>query len=137
VKCIVRDGDGDGDGGRILFVRHTYGDRRVWELPGGGLRRGEEPAAAVRREMREELGIELAELREVGRVEVSGSHKRTLLHCFEAGAGAAPLRLKAAEIAEARWVPAGAPPRPLGPHAETLLDRWVGGASGSGAGPIT
>jgi 8-oxo-dGTP pyrophosphatase MutT (NUDIX family) len=116
VKCIVRDGTG-----RVLFVRHAYGDRRLWELPGGGLRRTEEPEAAVRREMGEELGIELAELRAVGEVEIEGSHKRTLLHCFAATTGGAPLRLAAAEIAQARWASPKAPPQPLGPDVARLL----------------
>jgi ADP-ribose pyrophosphatase YjhB (NUDIX family) len=120
VKCILRDGD------RVLFVRHTYGRRNAWEIPGGGLRRGEAPEAAVRREMREELGIELAGLREAGRVEVTGNHKRTLLHCFEAHPGAPRLRLAAAEIAEARGAPAAAPPQPLGPDAATLVERFLG-----------
>ena len=119
VKCILRDGD------RVLFVRHTYGRRDAWEIPGGGLRRGEAPESAVRREMREELGIGLAELREAGRVEVTGSHKRTLLHCFEARPDAPRLRLAAAEIAEARWAPPDAPPRPLGPDAAILVERFV------------
>ena len=119
VKCILRDGD------FVLFVRHAYGRRHAWEIPGGGLRRGEAPEAAVRREMREELGIGLADLREAGRVEVTGSRKRTLLHCFEARPDAPRLRLAAAEIAEARWAPAGAPPRPLGPDAATLVDLFV------------
>ena len=116
VKCIVRDGR------HALFVRHTYGRRSDWELPGGSLGRREAPEAAVRREVREELGVELRDLREVVRVEVSGQHKRTLLHCFEGSvAGGAPVRLAAAEIAEARWAPLDAPPRPLGEHAATLL----------------
>ena len=51
VKCLLRHD------GRVLFIRHTYGDRRVWELPGGGVARGETPAAAVVREAREELGV--------------------------------------------------------------------------------
>jgi len=54
--------------------------------------------------------------------EVAGSHKRTLLHCFTAGTGGAPVRLAAAEIAEARWAPADAPPQPLGPDAATILE---------------
>ena len=116
MKCIVRDG------AQALFVRHTYGRRSEWELPGGTLGRREAPEAAVRREMREELGVELRDLREVVRVEVAGMHKRTLLHCFEAAvAGGSPVRLAEAEIAEARWAPLDAPPQPLGEHAETLL----------------
>jgi 8-oxo-dGTP pyrophosphatase MutT (NUDIX family) len=116
VKCIVGD-----DRGRVLFVRHAYGDRASWELPGGGRRRWEDPEAAVRREMREELGIELVDLREVGEVEISGSHKRTLLTCFAARTGGAPIRLAAAEIARARWASPGAPPQPLGPDAAALV----------------
>jgi ADP-ribose pyrophosphatase YjhB (NUDIX family) len=115
VKCFVRDGD------RVLFVRHTYGRRGIWELPGGGLRRGEQPSSAVRREMREELSLDLEALREVGTVEVSGDHKRTRIVCFEADAGRAPLRLARAELAEAVWAAPSAPPRPLGADAARLL----------------
>lgn len=129
VKCIVRS---DG-GGEVLFVRHTYGERGSWELPGGGLRRREQPEAAVRREMREELGIDLVDVREVGRVEVAAHHKRTLLHCFAARTGGAPLRLAAAELAEARWAPHDAPPQPLGPDAAALLRLAVGAAGAPSA----
>jgi 8-oxo-dGTP pyrophosphatase MutT (NUDIX family) len=117
VKCVLRDADG-----RVLFVRHTYGDRRSWQIPGGGLRRGEDPERAVRREIREELGIELAELRAAGRVEVAGRHKRTELHCYVAAvARGAVLRVDAGELAEVRWAAPGEPPRPLGADAVTLL----------------
>jgi 8-oxo-dGTP pyrophosphatase MutT (NUDIX family) len=119
VKCIVRDDDG-----RVLFVRHAYGDRAGWELPGGGRRRSEDPEAAIRREMHEELGIELRDLRVMGEVEIVGSHKRTLIRCFAASTGGAPVRLAAAEIAQARWAPPDAPPRPLGQDAAALV-QWV------------
>jgi 8-oxo-dGTP pyrophosphatase MutT (NUDIX family) len=115
VKCVVRDGD------RVLFVRHTYGRRDIWELPGGGLRRGEEPAAAARREMLEELGMSLGDLRELATVEVTGDHKFTRLVCFEADAGSATLRLAAGELAEARWAQPSTPPQPLGRDAATVL----------------
>jgi 8-oxo-dGTP pyrophosphatase MutT (NUDIX family) len=114
------------DGGRVLFVRHTYGDRISWELPGGGMHRREDPEAAVRREMREELGIELVDVRAEAEVEIARSYKRTLLHCFEATTGGAPLMLDHAELAEARWARADAPPRPLGPDAAALLARVPG-----------
>jgi ADP-ribose pyrophosphatase YjhB (NUDIX family) len=116
VKCII------GDGERVVFVRHTYGDRSAWELPGGGVRRGEPPEATVRREMREELGVELDDLRAAGAIEVAGHGKQTLLHCFAARPRTTELRVAPAEIAEARWAPVTAPPRPLGPHAAAVLD---------------
>jgi len=49
VMVLARDGEG-----RVLLVRHSYGSG-LWTLPGGGLRRGEDPAAAAAREFAEEL----------------------------------------------------------------------------------
>lgn len=46
------------DGSRVLLVRKTYGNR--WDIPGGYVDRGESPAAACQREIKEELGIERA-----------------------------------------------------------------------------
>lgn len=41
---------------RVLLVRKTYGNR--WDIPGGYVDRGESPADACRREIREELRID-------------------------------------------------------------------------------
>lgn len=41
--------------GKVVLVRHTYA--KGWRLPGGGVRRGEEPAEAVLRELEEEIGL--------------------------------------------------------------------------------
>jgi len=44
--------------GRVLVGYHRYKDPVPWSLPGGMVRRGEDPAAAVVRELGEELGVE-------------------------------------------------------------------------------
>jgi 8-oxo-dGTP pyrophosphatase MutT (NUDIX family) len=51
VKGMLVSGDD------IVLVRHTY--QRSWLLPGGKIRRGETPEAALRRELDEELGATL------------------------------------------------------------------------------
>ncbi len=42
--------------GRVLLAHHTY-RQRAWGLPGGLIRRNEQPSEAVERELREELGV--------------------------------------------------------------------------------
>lgn len=51
--------------GRILIARRRAGDRfgGLWEFPGGKIQSGESPEECLRRELREELGVE-AEVRE-------------------------------------------------------------------------
>ncbi|MEO9461295.1 MAG: NUDIX domain-containing protein [Marinomonas sp.] len=56
VSVILRD-----EAGRVLLLRHSYG-APVWALAGGGLSASENPAEGARREVREELGIEITEL---------------------------------------------------------------------------
>ena len=119
VKCVVREGEG------ILLVRHSYGDRRRWELPGGGIKRGEEPRDAAAREAREELGIDVPAWRSLGAVKVRGYGKRTTLLCFEARPSDRALTVDAGEIEEARWFDLAEPPRRLGPDTKMVLARLV------------
>jgi 8-oxo-dGTP pyrophosphatase MutT (NUDIX family) len=41
--------------GKVILVRHSYA--RGWRFPGGGVKRGEPPADALLRELREEIGL--------------------------------------------------------------------------------
>jgi 8-oxo-dGTP pyrophosphatase MutT (NUDIX family) len=97
VKCVITRGD------EVLLVRHTYGPQGRWELPGGGIKRREEPRAAARREAHEELGVDIDDWRPLGDLFERIDGKRDTLWCF-----AAPLRGRdvvtdGTEIAEARW----------------------------------
>jgi ADP-ribose pyrophosphatase YjhB (NUDIX family) len=52
VSAILRWRDG------ILLCRHEKGGREYWLLPGGGVHSGESLVQALRRELREELGLD-------------------------------------------------------------------------------
>ena len=47
---------------RILLVRFEFPDRHVWACPGGGLEPGESHEDALRRELREEVGLEVEDV---------------------------------------------------------------------------
>lgn len=51
----------------VLLVRHSYGNRKKWNLPGGGYRpKRETPIQASIREVREELRLELLNTKIIG-----------------------------------------------------------------------
>ncbi len=56
VKALVID-----DHGRFLLQKEGRG---VWDLPGGGLDFGEEPRVALKREVQEEVGLEVLSMNE-------------------------------------------------------------------------
>jgi ADP-ribose pyrophosphatase YjhB (NUDIX family) len=116
VKCVLTHE------GRVLLVRHTYGRRRVWYVPGGGVRRREPPLHAAAREMREELGVHDLRWRELVTRDMRVDRMEVRLTCVYAElpdpAGIAPDPI---EIAEARWFAPDELPAPLGSEVRLLL----------------
>jgi 8-oxo-dGTP pyrophosphatase MutT (NUDIX family) len=96
VKCVLTDGD------RVLLVRHTYGSR-LWDLPGGGRRRGERPLDAARREMREELGLEIDGWQELGQLHARTERHRQTIDVCGAELSSPTLRLDLGELEVAAW----------------------------------
>src|SRR3954466_3550265 len=66
---------------KLLLIRQTYGDM-LWTLPGGLIKRGEEPERAVRREVQEEVGLDLSELRPLGVFTDTAEYARDTVTCF-------------------------------------------------------
>ena len=96
----------DGEG-RVLLVRQTY--MTGWRLPGGGIGHGEAPEKALKRELREEVGLT------GGAVRLFGLYSRkvwwlthlTALYVIEGGKIDFHPNL---EVRAVSWVPLTAPP---------------------------
>lgn len=95
VKLLVEN-----HAGEVLLVRHSYGKSWQWVLPGGGVGRREDPAAAARRELREELGCRAERLDLFGTYVSALEGRRDTVHLFRATT-TDPLKPDRREIAEA------------------------------------
>jgi 8-oxo-dGTP diphosphatase len=92
------------DEGRVLLVHPTYKD--TWDIPGGYVERGESPAAACRRELKEELGLDRTPWRLLA-VDwaPSGSEGDKLLFLFDCGElGQDRITLDDRELDRWEWV---------------------------------
>jgi ADP-ribose pyrophosphatase YjhB (NUDIX family) len=49
--------------GCVLLLKHRFRPGTGWGMPGGFIETGEQPEAALRRELREEVGLEIEELK--------------------------------------------------------------------------
>ena len=90
------------DGDRILLARNTHGSFRHYALISGYVEVGETLEHAVRREVKEEVGLSLRSLHYLGDQPwgVSGSQ----MFAFHAeAAGGEPIVLQRSELAGARW----------------------------------
>lgn len=98
--CIIERADG-----RVLLIRHLYRNR--WGVPGGLLQRHETPNDAARREVAEEVGLEVELIGEPA-VNVDADPRRIDI-VFRArpvnDADADRVRPSSVEVLEARWFP--------------------------------
>ncbi len=103
--------------GRVLATQRGYGEfAGGWEFPGGKVEPGEESAAALVRELREELAVEVHVGRHLLTVDHDYTTFRLSMACFlcELAAGEEPQLLEhsaarwlgAAELREVNWLPA-------------------------------
>ena len=109
--------------GRVLLLRHVLRKGSGWGVPGGFLTAGEQPEEAIRRDLREETGLELdgVELAFV-RTNAHVNQVEVIFRCRMRAAALEGLE-KGFEIDRAEWFARDALPRGLPADQRRLIER--------------
>ena len=97
----------------VLLVRHNYKAKDKWYLPGGGILYGESPDAAIKREVREELGLVLQAIKLVGIYTGNGKYTGDINFLFTAKLRTKERLVLGSEIREAKYFYADDLPKKL------------------------
>jgi 8-oxo-dGTP diphosphatase len=93
--------------GKVLLSRRKAGSHLagMWEFPGGKAEPGEDPRAALRRELEEELGIvtHVGEIVDVAFHRYDDADKSVLLLFFDATREVGSPQPSAVDVAEVAW----------------------------------
>ncbi|MDB4950912.1 MAG: nudC [Gemmatimonadetes bacterium] len=122
-----------GDGSRVLLARGPQFAPGVYSTIAGFVEPGESLEEAVAREVREEVGVEVAEIRYFGSQPWPYPH--SLMVGFTARYAGGELRLQESEVEDAKWfgvddMPLVSPPLSI---ARVLIDDWVRSRGGDPA----
>jgi 8-oxo-dGTP diphosphatase len=114
--------------GRVLLLQHEFRTGSGWGIPGGFMEAGEQPLEALRRELREEIGVEL-ERAELVRVRTLRRPQQLEIHfrCRVRDASSASPR--SMEINRVGWFDAAELPPELSRDQRRIIkDALAGGA---------
>lgn len=113
------------DAEEIVLIRNGYGRSDLFVLPGGGVKPFEELATAAKREIREELGVEVVTLTFRSRHSSIAEGKRDEIHLFEARVRGT-LDIDGYELAEARFAALNDLPPATSPATRRRIEEYLG-----------
>ena len=109
----------------VLLVKHV-GGRNQWTLPGGGMHADESPEDTLKREIYEELEINVLPVGDVGTVEVNRYGALTTYHILIATTVNRALIPDPVELREARWFDLKALPDDCSEVVRVAASRHIG-----------
>ena len=116
VKCIIQNQD------KILMIKRTLPNSK-WVFPGGAIKRGEIFEKAIRREISEDLGITLINLKNIGNFVIKVHHRSESIYCFSAETQEESKRDET-KLSEIKWFEADKLPNPLTPISQKVFDLY-------------
>lgn len=114
-KVIIICGD------EILFIKTTY--NFGYSLPGGGIKKGESPIDAAKREAFEEVGIQLTDLTALPSFVTHEEYKEDTVYSYFAYVESKEFTLDKLEIDVAEWYPIYSLPK-LGSVTQKTIDLY-------------
>ena len=115
VAAIVTD-----DSGKVLLLRHVLRPFSEWGLPGGFLSAGEQPEDGIRRELHEETGLELIDLK-LFRTRTVHRHIEMLFSAHAVGEA----RVASSEILDLGWFDLDSMPSNMSRAQKTLISETL------------
>lgn len=111
------------DAGQILLLKHRFRPGSGWGIPGGFLEYGEQPEQALRRELREEIGLEVSHVE----IFTARSFKRPrqveILYRCRANVRPAQVKPRTMEVERADWFSVQKLPDGLPNDQRLLIER--------------
>ncbi len=108
------------DKGEVLLLKHRFRAGSGWGLPGGFMEKGEQPSDALRRELREEIDLEVEDV-EVFAVRSFKKPKQVEV-LFRARANA-QVKSQTVEVERAEWFAIDALPQGLPRDQRVYIER--------------
>lgn len=111
------------DDGEILLLKHRFRAGSGWGLPGGFLEAGEQPLDALRRELREEIGLEISDAEIFAARSFRKPRQVEVLFTCKANGEAKP---QAMEVERAEWFSLTSLPEGLPKDQRRFVERAAG-----------
>lgn len=106
--------------GEILLTRPNYA-HRLWTVPGGAVEKGETYEEAARREITEEVGVDLGALEVLGEYEATVDYKPHTVRVFVSRVVDPSVTIDRIEVAEAAWFSLDRLPSDRAPRVDELM----------------